>query len=386
VRIALELTAAARQSAGIGRYTRELAAALVARGHQEYVPFVADRLTRPAAEALTAGITPATAAPLRLRSTGVPARLEAILWQRLRLPIPVELWTGPIDLYHATDFLAPPRRRARAVITIHDLSFLRHPERAEPGLRRYLAAAVPRAVRQAAHLLADSENTRRDLIALLGVPEERVTVAYPGVGPAFRRVDDPEALERVRRRHGLDGPFVLGVGTLEPRKDWPVLMEAFLRLHPAWPAHRLAIAGGSGWLTGEILAAAARAGEGVRLLGFVADEDLPALYSLADAFAYPSIYEGFGLPPLEALACGVPTVVTAAACLPEVVGDAALTVPPGDAAALAAALARLLGEPALRAELAARGPARAAHFTWDGCAEAVEAVYARLEPGGESSR
>ncbi len=180
---------------------------------------------------------------------------------------------------------------------------------------------MPAAVRRADHVLADSDNTRRDLVERLGVPAERVTVAYPGIGAAFRPVREPARLAAVRQRYGLHRPFVLGVGTLEPRKDWPLLVDAFERAGPALANHQLVIAGGAGWDLAPIAAAAEAAGERVRLLGFVPDDDLPALYSLADAFAYPSVYEGFGLPPLEAMACATPTVVSDASCLPEVVGD-----------------------------------------------------------------
>jgi glycosyltransferase involved in cell wall biosynthesis len=268
------------------------------------------------------------------------------------------------------------------VVTVHDLSFLRRPEYADPGLQRHLSASVPRAARRADHVLADSDNTRQDVVTLLGVPDDRVTVAYPGVSPAFQRVEDPAAREAVRARYGLGRPFVLGVGTIEPRKEWPVLVAAFERA--GLTAHALVIAGRRGWLVAGVDAAVAGARADVRLLGFVDDADLPALYSLADAFAFPSAYEGFGLPPLEAMACGTPTVVSDAPCLPEIVGDAALVTPVGDAAALAAALVRLVRDADTRADLAARGPARSARFTWDACAETVEAVYGAVAARGRA--
>ncbi len=378
--ITIDTTPALRQTAGIGRYTRELVRALVYRGRYEYVLFVADRAA-PQAVRSRIGAADMDRPTPTIRTTRLPARLHAILWHRLRLPIPAELWTGRMNLYHATDFLAPPLMSTPAVITVHDLSFLRHPERAEPALQRHLARSVPRAVVRAAHVIADSHYTKGELGALLGTPEAKITVAYPGVGPAFRCVREGEVLDRVRREHGLTRPFILGVGTLEPRKDWPVLIEAFARLGEAAPGHELVIAGAPGWLTDAVSGAVARSTAHVRLLGFVPDGDLPALYSLADAFAYPSIYEGFGLPPLEALACGTPTVVTAATSLPEVVGDAALTVPPGDPGALAGALADLLTHQALRDLLAARGPQQASRFTWDACAEAVERAYEKVLGG-----
>lgn len=372
--VALDVTPALRQTAGVGRYTRELARALIRRGTLHYVLFAADRPGRARA---SGRLDFGPRAPA-LRWSRLPARWHTLWWHRLGWPLSPERWTGPVAVFHSTDFLAPPVRRARVVVTVHDLSFLLHPERADPALARFLSARVPAAVQRADHVLADSANTRRDLLERLGVAEERVSVAYPGVGTEFTAVLDAERRAAVRRRYELPVPFILGVGTLEPRKDWPLLMDAFLGAGPALASHQLVIAGGAGWGMGPIADAARAAGGRVRLLGFVREEDLPVLYSLADAFAYPSVYEGFGLPPLEAMACGTPTVVSSASCLPEVVGDGAVVVPVGDGRALSRALVQLTGDAALRRELVARGPARAATFTWDACAQATEAVYASL--------
>lgn len=390
-RVAIDWTPAVRQQAGIGRYTRELVRTLVRRGALEYTLCVMDRLDGPArrraidlaGEGLSPGGEPPT-----VRISGLPARWHTGLWHRLGVPLPVEIWSGPATVFHATDFLAPPTRSARTLVTIHDLSFLRHPERAEPTLARFLAHRVPRSARRAAHILADSECTRGDIVDLLGIPRERVSVAYAGVGEEYRRVHDPVRLGAARRELGLETPFVLGVGTLEPRKDWPTLIRAFADAERVRDGRALVIAGGRGWGTAPIFQAvesARAAGADVRLLGFVPDRLMPALYSLAEVFAFPSVYEGFGLPPLEALACGVPAAVASAASLPEVVGDAALLVPPGDVPAWRDALVRLVEDSALRSRLAARGPLRAARFSWDGCAEAVEAAYATLIPGSRAA-
>jgi len=373
LRVALDVTAAARQTAGVGRYTRELARALLRRGAADYVLVVTDRLGEGGWRRLDLDVDRRA-----VRASVLPARAHTLLWHRLRLPLPADALSGRVDVYHAPDFLSPPLARARSVVTVHDLSFLRVPDRADPGLRQHLAARVPRAVRDAAHVLADSENSRRDVIELLGARPERVTVAYPGVGAAMAEPVDPGRRAATLARLGLPGPFVLGVGTIEPRKDWPTLIAAFERLAGQThhdPPLSLVIAGADGWMTGPVHAAAEATPADVRLLGFVPDDELRVLYQAAAAFAFPSVYEGFGLPPLEAMACGVPTVVADAPCLPEVVGDAALTTPVGDADALAATLRRLLVDDGLRAELALRGPRRAARYTWDDCAAAAEAAY-----------
>jgi glycosyltransferase involved in cell wall biosynthesis len=303
----------------------------------------------------------------------VPARWLTWLWHRLHVPLPVEAWAGQADLMHATDFLAPPTRRARPVVTVHDLSFLVVPERAEPTLARYLAARVGPAVAGAAAVLADSENTRRDVLSRLAVDPSRVHVALPGVD-AERYVVDEAERARVRAAHGLRRPFVLGVGTLEPRKDWPTLVAAFEAA--ALEGFELVLAGGRGWRMEALDAALRTTRAPVRCLGFVPDEDLPGLVSAARAFAYPSVYEGFGLPPLEAMAAGTPTAVADVSSLPEVVGDAALRLPAGDVSAWAQALREMTLEGALRERLVAAGPRQAARFTWESCARAVEAGYA----------
>ncbi len=379
------MTAALCQRAGIGRYTRELARALVARRAHRYVLFAAHRATlRQALSALD--LPPDTA--IAVRTSCLSQWAHAILWHRLRLPVPGELWFGRASLFHATDFLAPPLLATRRLVTIHDLSFLRLPERTVPALVQYLRRTVPTMARRADHLVADSVFTRREMVDLLGIDENRISVAYPGVGASFRPIRDPLALRSVADRWALPPRFVLGVGTLEPRKDWPTLIQAFGRLGPLAADCELVIAGAPGWLMDDIQAAV-RQHPRVRLLGFVPDEDLPALYSCALAFAYPSVYEGFGLPALEALACGVPVLVANASSLPEVVGDAALRVPPGDIDAWAQALARLLTDDELRVTLARRGPLQASRFRWDGCAAAVEAAYERVlgsASGGHAKR
>ena len=283
MRIGLDYTAAVCQRAGIGRYARGLVGALAEIDRQNhYLLFSAGR------------DAPGTVWPPNFRRRELPLqdRHLALLWQRLRLPLPVELVTGRLDILHSPDFVLPPTLGARTVLTIHDLSFLRHPECSSPPLLRYLLDAVPRSVRRADLLLADSAHTRQDLIELLQVPPERVAVLYPGVEPHF--APQPEAsLAPILARYGIRRPYILALGTLQPRKNFPRLVRAFHLLQQRYHLpHQLVIGGGRGWLEEEIHCTIAELGLGdsVLLAGFVAEEDLPALYTGAEVFAFPSLY------------------------------------------------------------------------------------------------
>ena len=374
MRIGIDYTAAVNQGAGIGRYTRQLVQALLALDNRDEVVLLAaggGRLAR------TGGTAPFLQVPnARLIHLSLSERALTILWHRLRLPLWAELFTGRLDLFHSPDFALPPIRQARTVLTVHDLSFMRVPECSQPSLRAYLLRVVPPSVRRADVVLADSQSTRNDVVELLGVSPDRVRVLYPGVDEAFRRVLDTHVLAEVRQRYRLPERFVLGVGTLQPRKNLPRLIEAYARSREDTDI-KLVIAGGTGWMYEGIFRRVEDLGlqDEVYFPGYVADEDLPALYTLADLFAFPSLYEGFGLPPLEAMACGTPVVTSNVSSLPEVVGDAALTVDPHDVGALANAMRRVLNEPALRNAMVRRGLAQAQGFTWSRAAGELLHVY-----------
>jgi glycosyltransferase involved in cell wall biosynthesis len=390
LRIGIDYTAAAWQGAGIGRYTRELVRDLVAQGDSySYTLFYAAGGLDSASPYL-ADLRQLCATHRHVRSAPIPLSPRRLtqIWQRARLPLPVELFAGPLDIVHAPDFVLPPTR-ARTIVTIHDLSFLIYPEFAAPGMVRYLSSAVPRSLRRADAVLADSIATRDDLARLLRIDPARVSLVYPGVSPRFRPLP-PDQIEPVRRRLGLPDRFILFVSTLEPRKNLVRLIEAFARLlrrsgegpAPQLADLKLVIGGRRGWLYEEIFAAIERLhlGQQICALDYVDDNDLPALYNLADVFAYPSVYEGFGLPALEALACGTPVLTADNSSLPEAVGDAAVLVPAGDVDAIAAGLARLLADPALRARLRAAGPLRARQFTWARAAQQVLECYRQVIP------
>jgi glycosyltransferase involved in cell wall biosynthesis len=377
MRIGIDYTAAVRQRAGIGRYTRNLIRALseIPAGN-EYTLFIAGGWR----EGDGLGVWPAN---FRIRSVPISDRWVHILWQRLRLPVPVQAITGRLDLFHSPDFVLPPTGSTPAVLTVHDLSFLRVPQFFVPGFCEYLEGAVSRAVRRAQHILADSHSTRQDLIELMNVDPERVTVLYPGVEPRFQPLAEIEALESVRARYELPQRFILGLSTLQPRKNFAGLIEGFSRLlstgsdEPRIAAVKLVIAGGKGWMYEEILAQVERSGLGdrVHFAGFVADDDLPALYNLAEIFAFPTWYEGFGLPALEAMACGTPVVTASNSSLPEVVGEAGLMVDAADSDGLAEAMSRLLADAGLRMRLTTAGREQARRFSWEDSARGLLEVY-----------
>jgi len=373
VNIAIDYTAAARQGAGIGRYARELVYAILAAGSPHRFVLMAataglgERWTREQQRLrdVAAGTT-----RLAFRDLPLTDDWMARLWQRLRLPLPADWITGHVDVFYSPDFVLPPlQRNTRALLTVHDLSFLRHPETFPPKLGAYLEKAVPRSVARADHILADSDATRRDLIDLLHIPPGKVTTRYGGVASRF----EPQAAHgeraRLQTQYGVgERPYVLAVGTVQPRKNYVRLMEACDPL-AAQRDLDLVIVGRPAWLSESILAAAEQRPY-VHLMGFFDDADLPALYRQAALLAFPSVYEGFGFPPLEAMACGTPVVASTASSVPEVVGDAGLLLDPLDVPAWTAALTQVLDDLALRARLRQAGLARAATFTWARTAQA----------------
>lgn len=274
----------------------------------------------------------------------------------------------------------------RFALTVHDLAFLRYPEFLSPRRRLWHLAVRPAAlVRRAETLLAVSEQTKRDLIELYGVAPERVRVAYPGCDETFFSSPGHDALLRTRLRYRLPERFILHAGALEPRKNHLSLLAAFERLreNPAFSELGLVLVGPDGWRNGEIMRAISRspARAGIIRLGFVPEGDLPALYRLASVFAFPSFYEGFGLPPLEAMASGTPVVASFAGSLGEVLHDAAILTDPYRPGELADALAAVLDSPSLTERFALLGTQRARAFGWNACAhKTIEALGTK--PGG----
>lgn len=373
-RIAVDYTPAVRQQAGIGRIIRGQIQALLALPHPYDLRLFIAGHASPAERA---------AAPLPLATMPLNERNMVRLWHRLDCPWPRVDWLtgGPLDLLHATDFVLPPSGARRKLLTVHDLAFLFYPEAAMPSLHHYLNVVVPRSVRRADHLIADSHHTARDLAGVWQVPPDRITVVQGAVDHGhFRPVTDTATLAAMRAKYQIgDAPYILGLSRLEPRKNFARLIEAFHHARQSIPLpHHLVIGGGKGWLYDAIFARVQelKLADVVHFPGFIADADLPALYSGAEFFAYPSLYEGFGLPILEALACATPVLTADNSCLPEAGGPGALYVQAEDVESIAAGIVRLATDCALRQQLADAGVAHAARFTWQRSAEQLLTAYA----------
>jgi glycosyltransferase involved in cell wall biosynthesis len=383
MRIAFDATAMPRLMAGAAVYTYELARALAAVDTEnEYVIF---------ARGSHFDDLPRARPSLRVLKMRAPSRPLRLLWEQAVLPWSARGGRGlRIDVLHSPHHTTPlvrPRPDCARVVTFHDLTFFLLPERYPMTRRLYFQTMTRLSARVADAVIVPSEAVRGDVVHVLGVPQERLFVIPEAAGSAFHP-QDAVAIEAVRRRYGLEGPFLLSVGSLEPGKNRERLLQAFARLRARGLQHTLVVAGQRAWRYEGEAPLARRLGlaDSARFLGHVPQADLPALYSAADLFVFPSLYEGFGLPALEALACGTPVVASNVSALPEVVGDAALQVSPLDVEELADAVERLLRDDRLRSDLRERGLERAAQFSWEKAARQTVEVYhwaarARKEAG-----
>ncbi len=312
--------------------------------------------------------------------------MQRILWEQTALPGLVR--QRRLDLLHGAVNVTPLLSLCPTVVTIHDLSFMRTPQAFPATQRRYLHGMVRRSARHARQVIAVSQATKDDVVALFGVPPQRITVVYNGVDDVFAPAS-PEQVEAFRRERGLPERFVLHLGTLEPRKNLARLVEAFAQAGQQLTDCddlKLVLAGGKGWDYDDIFVTVERLGlqEQVLFPGYVADADLPWFYRAATVFAYPSLLEGFGLPVLEAMACGTPVITSAVSSLPEVAGDAALLVDPASVDALTDALVQMLSDAALAGEMRRRGLLQAGRFSWQRTAAETAAVYRAVLVGGRA--
>ncbi|MGC8781880.1 MAG: glycosyltransferase family 4 protein [Anaerolineae bacterium] len=419
--IYFDISAAVHRRAGLGRYAESLARALLAQIGGLPAGFSTGRPSD----------QPAPFAFFYNREHGIEplAGLEHVPAVTVNLgykPWRMLVWLGQLGrvgfdrllpaatLFHATEHLLLPLRGVPTVLTVHDLIFRRYPRHHKPLNRWYLNATMPLFCRRADHIIAVSEQTKRDVMAAYGIPAGKITVIYEAADSRFR-LQPAERVAAVRRRYGLPERYLLFVGTIEPRKNLGRLLAAFERLHAAGLTDGLVIVGKRGWLYDDFFARLENspAKQAVIFPGFVPDADLPAIYAGAQALAFPSEFEGFGLPVLEAMACGTPVVCSNTSSLPEITSPsgpgplsaprsaplapqlwgergaergravgAALLVDPLDVDALADALRRVLADPDLAAELRARGLAQAARFSWERAAQETLAVYRQVAAGG----
>jgi glycosyltransferase involved in cell wall biosynthesis len=371
VRLALDTTPLLGPRTGVGRYvgslTRELAAAAQAGDPDELLGVA---FTARGRRALPGQLPPG----FRAVGPPAPARLLQRVWSRSEL-VPVTLLTGRVDVFHATNFVLPPTGRAAGVVTVHDLSFLRRPGTVTPASRAY-RELVPRSIRRARMVLTPSRAVAAEVSEAYGLAPDRIAVTHLGVDREWFDAAPPDA--GLRRRLGLPERWFVFVGNLEPRKNLPLLLDAYRALlaqHPDAPG--LVLVGPPGW--GPALDLRGIPAQQLVFTGYQTDLELRSLVAGATALVYPTTYEGFGLPPLEAFAAGIPVIASDLPVVREVVGDepgTAVLLPVGDAAALTAALAaRLDGDDPAGAAEARRRRARA--FSWAATAAATRAAYAR---------
>ncbi len=344
---------------GIGRYARNLVAA-IARVN-DY-----DELVVLRSEGRADG--PLAHQPNYTERT-VPAGMLDEDWEQMQLPSLLEDLGA--DLYHNPTFALPAVRVCGQTATVHDVVFRDRPDLVEAGLRDYLDRATAITAQVADRIITVSEYSRQRLATLYGVDPGKIDVTPEAAEPQFRPLYGGAMENELRKRYGIDGPYLLYVGSLEPKKNIERLLAAFVKAREEFRLpHMLVLAGGGGGMSFDPdEAVAAYGAEGCTVMtGYLPDAYLPYAYRAAEAFIYPSLYEGFGLPPLEAMACGTPTIVSNVTSLPEVVGDAALLVDPEDTDAMADAIGSLLTSEATRREYSARGVKRAAGFSWQAAA------------------
>jgi glycosyltransferase involved in cell wall biosynthesis len=316
---------------------------------------------------------------LTVRQTRLPTQhpIVRILWEQIVLPVAIR--QSSADLVHCPAYASPFLGGRRAVVTFHDLSFRVMPEAFNRSNRLYLDAFSRLAAASAARFIAVSEATRRDLVAFLGISRERIDVVYNGVDRRFQPYDNQDAMRAFRESKGLPEQFILFLGTLEPRKNVPMLVKAYAAARQRGVTAPLVLAGGGGWGDLRLRALIAELGleSSVRLAGFVAMDEQVLWYNAATLFAFPSLYEGFGLPVLEAMACGTPVITSNQSSLPEVVGTAGITVDPHEPDSLADALVAAMRDEEARADLSARGLSQARSFTWERAAQETYDTFRR---------
>lgn len=372
MRIGIDYTPAYEQGGGIGRLTRDLIAALSHLDtNTSYKLFVAG--------AKKNELPSKFAQNFQWKPTSISPTWLARIWYRTKLPIPIEAFTGQLDLFHATDFTLPPTLlQTKTIVTVHDLSFVRVPDTSSPKLKKYLDAVVPYSVKKATHVIADSQATKDDLTDLYDISPDKITVLLSGIDSRYRYVISIDGYMTMRRKYNIPNvPYIFTIGTIQPRKNYSRLIKALKILRETGYDIHLVIAGGKGWLEDEMYKTLAKTKmqDFVHLIGFADDNDVAELYSGAECVAFTSLYEGFGFPVLESMACGTPVVTSNVSSLPEVAGDAAIMVNPYDIEAIAKGIQRILDDSELKETLIQRGFVQAAKFTWENSAQNLLNIY-----------
>jgi len=313
-----------------------------------------------------------------VRTYAVPAynSVRKALWEQLRLP--GEIRKSGADIFHSPAFIAPVRSGVPSVVTVHDLAFIKFPGTIPLHKRAFYNTVITQSIRRARHIITISNAVKEDLSAYFGIPEDRITVTYPGIGDAYKPVDEKDPVEPLLREHGITKPFFLFVGVIEPRKNLVRILEAFARLQDE--GIQLVIAGKKGWLYRGVFRKIRQLKLESRVVftGDIPSSALRIFYSACLSFVFASLYEGFGLPVAEAMACGAPVITSDRPAMAEVAGGAALLVDPEQVDSIAAAMKRAALSEILRSELSAQSRARAAAFSWKECARKTIEVYHRV--------
>ncbi len=371
MRIGIDATALPPQPVGAGNYIIQLIRALASlKVNDEFVIFAQQRghalISLPENDSFEWII-------LEDRNPG-----SRLIWEQTLYPQLIR--KSGVDLLHSMHYTRPVKLPCASVVTFHDMTFFLYPELHTRAKRLFFPLAIRASARQADALTAVSESTRQDAIRVLGISPEKITATQLGVDPTFRPINDAAIKGKIAEKYDLPERFILYVGLLEPRKNLPMLIRAYKRLIDGGENFKLVLVGRYGWMHEELLRQINNLDleEMVHFTGYVSQEDLPLVYNLSSLFVYPTLYEGFGLPALEAMACGVPVITTDVSSLPEIVGEAGILVPVNNVEALYGAMIAVLGDEDLRRKMINKGIQRAAKFTWEQTAILTFQVYQQV--------
>jgi len=368
MRIGIDATALPPQPVGAGNYIIQLIRALAAqKSNHDFIVFA-----QPSGQNMIALPEGSSIEWVIVEERSPGSRL---IWEQVQFPKLIN--TSGVELLHSTHYTRPTRLPCKSVVTFHDMTFFLYPELHTWAKRIYFPQMMRLSASRADELITVSDSTRDDLIRVLGIDPKKVTTTHLGVNPGYKPIDDQKEKSRVAEKYALPEKYVLYVGLVEPRKNLPVLINAFRRVIDEEFNYKLILVGRYGWMYEQVLDQVKELDleNVVQFLGYVPQEDLPLVYNLASLFVYPTIYEGFGLPVLEAMACGVPVVTSDVSSLPEIVNEAGILTPVNDGDALFEAIVQGLEDHDLRQDLIRKGPERAATFSWTKTAQLTLQVY-----------